>query len=497
MTEPRRFPWTVDQFQRYAVLREFAAAFGPGRPLRVLDVGGASPARDGRTTWLPAAEIFAFGGGDRPSKTSVYALDLVPVPGAGFVRGSGDRLPFKDGSFDLVAALDVLEHIPSGRREDFLAELGRVSADGILVSVPRRDPAVEKAEALLAARVRELYGTELTQLREHRDCGLPESADVERAFAGIRPACAAFDFGSLPNWLFAQLFRTELFFRRDSADRLEIVDRYFASSISPGEFDHPSYRRYYASSKSLSAAALGAWVKALPGRLVEFSALLGQERLAVDMPELRSSLEEYRRQDMVSAVVVSTGNEERLSACLGRLLTQEVDFDLEVWVWRIGGNPGLEEPLRERFPGVRIFRTGEGVGTVDALWEIALKLRGPYVLLVDESVLLEPDAVKSLFKDLERRKGNEQGLLVSPCLRRRFLTWQRAGWALSLKKAWAGRLPRAVLRKSLTSGFFVPKAGGWVYGHCLFFRRGAMLGGRRFRDGRVTKRRIFLWEFEA
>ena len=495
MTEPRRFPWTVDQFQRYAVLREFAAAFGPGRPLRVLDVGGASPARDGRTTWLPAAEIFAFGGGDRPSKTSVYTLDLVPVPRAGFVRGSGDRLPFKDGSFDLVAALDVLEHVPSGRREGFLAEIGRVSADGILVSVPRRDPAVDRAEALLAARVRDLYGTELTQLQEHRDCGLPESADIERAFAGLRPACAAFDFGSLPNWLFAQLFRTEFFFRRDSADRLEIVDRYFASSVSLGEFDHPSYRRFTASSKSLSAAALGAWVKALPGRLEEFSALLGQERLAVDMPELRSSLEEYRRQDMVSAVVVSTGNEKRLSACLGRLLTQEVEFDLEVWVWRIGGNPGIEARFQERFPGVRFFRTDEGVGTVDALWEIALKLRGQYVLLVDESVLLEPDAVKSLFRELERRKG-EEGLLAPPCFRRRFLTWRRAGRAGFLKKALAGRLPRAVLGISSTPGFFVPKAGGWVYGPCLFFRRGALFKGRRFRDGRVTKRGIFLWEFE-
>jgi ubiquinone/menaquinone biosynthesis C-methylase UbiE len=43
---------------------------------------------------------------------------------------SSDRLPFEDSSVDFVWALDVLEHIPTDKKEDTYREMGRVLKPG-------------------------------------------------------------------------------------------------------------------------------------------------------------------------------------------------------------------------------------------------------------------------------------------------------------------------------------------------------------------------------
>ncbi len=92
-----------------------------GEPRRVLDVGSA----DGPSVrWLR-------------SRAQHVSLDLDPRGlGAGGVCGSALALPFAAGSFDVVAAFDVVEHCEP--EELALAELHRVLAPGgrLLVSVP-------------------------------------------------------------------------------------------------------------------------------------------------------------------------------------------------------------------------------------------------------------------------------------------------------------------------------------------------------------------------
>lgn len=90
--------------------------------------------------------VLAFRWAKRLGAASVVGLDL-PDPkleaqwrarrraNLQFVTGRADELPFAPGEFDLVAAIETLEHVPDPERA--LAEMARVAARHLLVSVPR------------------------------------------------------------------------------------------------------------------------------------------------------------------------------------------------------------------------------------------------------------------------------------------------------------------------------------------------------------------------
>jgi ubiquinone/menaquinone biosynthesis C-methylase UbiE len=65
-------------------------------------------------------------------------------------------LPFADGEFDLVSAIEVLEHVPDPRRT--LAEMARVASRGLLVSVPR-EPIWRAMNMARGAYLRDLGNT--------------------------------------------------------------------------------------------------------------------------------------------------------------------------------------------------------------------------------------------------------------------------------------------------------------------------------------------------
>jgi SAM-dependent methyltransferase len=56
-------------------------------------------------------------------------------PNLEFRTGLGDKLPYGDGEFDAATAIEVLEHVPDAPA--VLAEMARVAARWLLVSVPR------------------------------------------------------------------------------------------------------------------------------------------------------------------------------------------------------------------------------------------------------------------------------------------------------------------------------------------------------------------------
>lgn len=73
-----------------------------------------------------------------------------------FVRAPAEQLPFADDEFELVAAVEVLEHVRDPRLT--LSEMVRVSSGQLLVSVPR-EPLWRALNVARLAYLRELGNT--------------------------------------------------------------------------------------------------------------------------------------------------------------------------------------------------------------------------------------------------------------------------------------------------------------------------------------------------
>jgi 2-polyprenyl-3-methyl-5-hydroxy-6-metoxy-1,4-benzoquinol methylase len=77
-------------------------------------------------------------------------------PNLEFVTARGETLPFAENEFDLVTAIEALEHIPDPERT--VAEMVRVAKRYLLVSVPR-EPLWRALNVARGAYLRELGNT--------------------------------------------------------------------------------------------------------------------------------------------------------------------------------------------------------------------------------------------------------------------------------------------------------------------------------------------------
>lgn len=123
-------------------------------------------------------------------------------PNMELIRGNATELPFPDGSFDLVVAMDVLEHVPSDLRPKVVAEVLRVAKKKIFVGFPS-GPVSQKWEARVSERFQknaagwkksaqqlEVYRRRFWFLAEHAEHGLPSREEMD---GYLRAASGDFD----------------------------------------------------------------------------------------------------------------------------------------------------------------------------------------------------------------------------------------------------------------------------------------------------------------
>jgi hypothetical protein len=200
----------LHQLARFSAIAPLIRELGAGT---ALDVGSGS---EGVAGWLgPGWEVTAV---DRSFEDAVAP----PGPHGGSSRrvtGDVRELPFGDGAFDVVLALDVLEHVPPADRARALREVVRAARRRVIVACPTGGAALA-ADRRLAAGLRARGMAPPEWLVEHERFGFPDTADL-RALADGRGTLRLLANENVRwhEWLFRLEFRRPGFHLSRAASR--------------------------------------------------------------------------------------------------------------------------------------------------------------------------------------------------------------------------------------------------------------------------------------
>lgn len=130
------------------------ALIGQVRPASLLDVGCGEGVLVHRWAGsMPQSRIVGIDL-EEPSIQAGWAQRQ--APNLTYIAHDAEKLPFKDGEFQLVTAIEVLEHLPHPERT--LTEMARVAGGHLLVSVPR-EPLWRALNLARGAYVKQLGNT--------------------------------------------------------------------------------------------------------------------------------------------------------------------------------------------------------------------------------------------------------------------------------------------------------------------------------------------------
>jgi GT2 family glycosyltransferase len=192
-----------------------------------------------------------------PNRVRVTRCDTIPNGSDDpdyFQITPGAPLPFADGMFDAVVALEVLEHIPADGRRFFLAECLRVSTRGCVWTCPNGSPDVRHAEEVGAAAFELRNGKPHPFLQEHAALGLPTVDEITGLLTALDVPHAVWHQTPADVWL-ANLVLAEPLNEKFAPDwahsRLrEVLDRLDRDTAGPRP---ASYRAAFVAAKAFDA----------------------------------------------------------------------------------------------------------------------------------------------------------------------------------------------------------------------------------------------------
>lgn len=339
-----------DQYQRYRLTSDLVRAIGAprGTPASVLDVGGSH-----RDFWgRPHRPIAEFLPGHR-----TVTLDLPRNPLRGYLRGRGDALPFRDAAFDVVASVDVLEHVPPAARAAVVREALRVASQAIVLAAPFASPEVDRAEALVSDFIARACGYVQGQLHEHRTLGWP---DLEATVSQIDAAgwtTRVFGYGSVWRWALMMIDKHAVQALSGSRPLQVRLDREYNERDFAADRTPPCYRHFIVAARRADDPVL-AWAtrelsaapgaaRATPPAAATIDAMFDLLAVHARNQELQVRLEperrdahvvdvEAHRQQAFEALASLQAENARLNALL-QSVEHSTAFRVAAWVRRLAG----------------------------------------------------------------------------------------------------------------------------------------------------------------
>lgn len=153
----------------------------------------------------------------------------------------GDRLPFKNNSYSVVCAIDVLEHIEKPKRQKFIEELARVASHIVILSFPigtKKHVQFEKEIQTWLSSI----GHQVIYLAEHIKYGLPTPEEVSNLTKNFNSQIAYSGNLQLNKFLFRVfLFDPKIKFVRKLVSKLKAAFNFLTNPIFYAILSNKSY----------------------------------------------------------------------------------------------------------------------------------------------------------------------------------------------------------------------------------------------------------------